>query len=71
MSDVLLKKLQKNKFVLIDGEMYKLVGDYSDVQTKLDYEFQHAENNDDTFMVTHNDLAQRLQSQWKVVKLGK
>ncbi|QSJ05037.1 hypothetical protein HdyHp2_085 [Haloarcula virus Hardyhisp2] len=69
MPDLPLEKLFESKTVLVDGELYKLIGDYSDVQTKFDYEFQHIKNNNDTFMVSHNDLVTKFNNDWKVVEL--
>lgn len=71
MSGLLLKKLKANKFVLIDGEVYELIGDYSEVETKYDYEFTHIENNSDTFMASTHEVMVKLQNNWKVIKLPK
>lgn len=53
---------------MIDGEFYRLVGDYSEVQTKYDYEFQHVENDKDTFMLSTYDLITKLRNSWKIVE---
>lgn len=65
---MLLEKVKKEGIVMIDGEFYRLVGDYSEVQTKYDYEFQHVENDKDTFMLSTYDLITKLRNSWKIVE---
>lgn len=70
MSDVLLEKFLKNRTVLIDGEVYQLVGNYAEIpQTSIDYELQHIRNTNDEVTVSKSELVRNLQNKWKIVEL--
>jgi len=71
MSDVLLNKLKKEKLVLVDDdEVYKLIGDYSDVETKNDFEFQHMQNSDDTIMLSSREVIRKLRNGWQIINVA-
>lgn len=66
--------LEKGRIVLRndqnDGELWKVVGTYSDVKTPLDYELVYVNNPDIWDMFTSYEVSDKLQSgTWKKVNL--
>lgn len=41
-----MRELEKGQLILIDGEIWRIVGDYTEVETPLDYELELVSNSD-------------------------
>lgn len=63
--------IQKNTILLIEDTLYRVVGDYSEVDTPLDYELESITNDEDYFMVSQWEASEKLGKSWKIVELGK
>lgn len=70
MSDMLLNTLREEKLVLVDGEVYKLIGDYSSVEARNDFEFQHMQNSDDTMMLSTREVIRKLRNGWQIINVA-
>ena len=54
--------VEKNDLLLIQDEVYKVVGDYSDVNTPLRYDLEHIENEDDEMLITEKQMTENLKA---------
>lgn len=62
--------LEKGEIVRSQGELYRIVGDYSQIESPLDYELENMNNNNDCFAVSNEQAKQNLRSEkWEIVNL--
>lgn len=61
--------LQKGEFLLIDSEVYQVVGDYSNVHTELDYDIENINNPQDNMVVSQKDAQEMLGNKWQKIDI--
>ena len=61
--------LQKGEFLLIDSEVYQVVGDYSNVHTELDYDIENINNPEDNMVVSQKDAREMLGNKWQKIEI--
>ena len=61
--------VEKGDILLIQEEFYKIVGDYTDVETPLNWELEHIDNEHDSMMVNTKQMEENLGDNWRKVKL--
>lgn len=62
--------MEKNEFWLISGSIYRVIGDFSEVETPLDYELRNVENDNDEFTISEVQAKQNIKNgKWKRIAL--
>jgi hypothetical protein len=63
--------IDENDFLLISADIYRVVGDYTEVNTPNDYELVNIENEDDDLIISSVQLEKNLGNNWKLVDIDK